>query len=329
MTMLATPSTVPGAMERTKRRDLPDGSVIEFEEAPAGWLTQDGKVRQQDHRAYYYTPAASDCEPCRGTGRIEGKTAKGRKCSLCDGSGNAGKRVRHPSVSTILDAVCPKGGLPFWAEARGIEGAVEAVRLGEIDPRNPGDPVGTVRRLRLGADRARDDAADRGLNVHDLLEDYMLTGAAPNPSQHPVGHHGYIRGLTRWLLHADPEPRAVEELVCSPVDGYAGRMDLRAVIGGLLTAVDLKTQQNGCIYPGAHLQLSLYERAVVACGDEPADRRLVVVVAENGEFREMAADHDARMIDATLDFYLNVMKPLNSVCEQANRIEREARKAVA
>ena len=51
-------STVPGAMERTLRRELPDGSVIEFEEARAGFLKKDGMPRLADWRAYFYTPAA-------------------------------------------------------------------------------------------------------------------------------------------------------------------------------------------------------------------------------------------------------------------------------
>jgi len=290
-------SKVPGAMEHTKRRELPDGSLIEFEEAPAGWLTKAGEVRRKDWRAYFYQPAG-------------------------------GERVRVTSVTTILDAILPKPGLSPWAEARGSEGAVEAVRAGEIDPDGCADPVGIVRRLRLGADRARDDAADRGLNTHGILERYMVTGAAPNPAEHPEAHHGYIRGATRWLLHADPEPTAVEELVASPDDGYAGRMDLRAIIGGLLTSVDFKTQEKGYIYPGGHLQLGLYERGAIACGDEPADRLLVVVVAADGSFREMAADHHDDVIDSALDFYQRV-KPINSACESANRIEREARKAAA
>ncbi len=297
MSITTDPSTVRGAMEHTKRRELPDGSLIEFEEAPVGWLTKAGEPRKKDWRAYFYTPAG-------------------------------GERVRVPSVTTILDTILPKPGLPPWAEARGIEGAVEAVRLGEIDPRDCADPVGTVRRLRLGADRARDDAADRGLNVHAILEEYMRTGAAPNPAEHPEAHHGYIRGLTRFLLKHDPEPVAVEELVCSPVDGYAGRLDLRAVASRLLTGYDLKSQEKGYIYPGAHIQLGCYERGAIAAGDEPADRLLVVVVDAQGGFREMPADHPPEMLDRALDFY-RAIKPINSACESANRIEREARKVAA
>jgi hypothetical protein len=291
-------SKVPGAFEHFLSRMLPDGSLIEFESAPAGWLKSDGTPRLADWRAYHRTPSGES------------------------------KRARLVSVTTLLDTICPKPGIPVWAEARGIEGAVMAVRAGEInvheDP--PDRAVEIVRGLKLGADRARDAAADRGLNVHALLQEHMQTGQAPSLAGHPVEHHGYITGLSRWLLHAQPEPVAVEQLVANIDDGYAGRLDLRARIGGRLVTVDLKTQEKAGIYSSSHLQVNLYERAAVVCGDEPADACMVVVVAANGEFREMAADHEQWRIDAAL-LFAKAIKPIDSVCESHNRAERKARAA--
>jgi hypothetical protein len=337
MTTLADPpalDAVPGALREHKTRTLPDGGLIEFEQAPAGWLTADGEVRRRDHRAYYFTPGASACEPCEGSGRVPGKRAGTTKqCPNCKGSGEAGKRSRLPSVTTLLDAICPKPGIPPWSEARGIEGTVEAIRRGLIDPDDPASAamaVGVVRAHRLGADRARDEAAGRGLNVHGCLEHYLRTGEPPNPADHPVEHWGFLRGLTRFLLRANPEPdgASVEQLVAHPECGYAGRLDFRARCGGLLVTYDLKTQERGGIYLGAHLQVNLYERAELRCGGEPADLLKVVVVAANGEFREMAADHRPELIDAALDFYREC-KPVDSVCASHNRFEVEARKAAA
>ncbi len=291
---------IPGAMEVTKRRVLPDGGLIEFESAPAGWLTKKGTPRLKDYRAYHY------CSP-------------------------GGKGVRLPSVSTILDSICPKPGLAYWSEARGIEGAVRAVRLGLIDPEDPAsaaNAVAQVRAARLGADRARDTAAERGLNVHACLEHYMRTEEPPNPADHPAEYHGYLRAMTRWLLKTGIEPEAVEELVAHPEDGYAGRMDLRGRIDGVLTAVDAKTQERAGIYGSAHAQLSLYERAAVECGDDPADRLVVVVFAANGEFREMPADHPSSFADAALA-WCRAIRPVDAMCEAQNRVEREARKVAA
>ena len=57
---------------------------------------------------------------------------------------------------------------------------------------------------------------------------------------------------------------------------------------------DLKTQERCGIYESAHVQVKLYDRAARACGDEPADLLKVVVVAADGEYREMdcAADDE-------------------------------------
>lgn len=291
------PSEERGAMEETLRREIPAG-LIEFEQAPAGWLTKAGAPREKPWRAYHWTPADGD-------------------------------RERLPSTTTLLDAICPKGGLPSWSEKEGIKGAVEAVRLGLItEEASLDEAVEIVRENKLGAENAKRQAAQRGLNVHALLEQYMLTGAAPKLAEHPVEHRGYIRGLCAWLLAENPEPVAVETLVVHPEDGYAGRLDLRARIDGQLVTVDLKTQERSGIYLAAHLQVNLYERAAVWCGDEPADRKMVVVVAADGAFRTMLADHDDWRIDAALAYY-RAQKPINSACESANRIEREARKAVS
>jgi hypothetical protein len=302
MTMLVEQdlSQVPGAMERLVEREIPGKGVVSFEEAPAGWLKKNGEPRPKPWRAYHWTPLAVGAN-----------------------------RDRRISVTTMLDDICPKGGLPVWSEKEGIKGAVEALRLGLItDETTLDEAVGIVRAHKLGAENAKRHAAQRGLNVHALLEQYMLTGAAPKLSEHPVENRGYIRGLCAWLLSEQPEPVAVEQLVVHPEDGYAGRLDLRATIAGELVTVDLKTQERGRIYLAAHLQVNLYERAAVWCGDDPADRKMVVVVAANGEFRTMAADHEDWRIDAALAYW-RAQRPISGVCESANRIEREARKAVS
>lgn len=291
------PCDIPGAMEHMLRREIPGKGLIEFEQAPSGWLKKDGEPRIKPWRAYHWTPLDA-------------------------------KRGRFPSTTTLLDDICPKGGLPVWSEEEGIKGAIEAMRMGLIGEETTLDEaVEIVRANKLGAENAKRQAAQRGLNVHALLEAYMLSGAAPKLSEHPVEHRGYIQGLTRWLLADNPEPVAVEQLVAHPEQGYAGRLDLRARIDEHLVTVDLKTQERGGIYLTAHWQVGLYERAAVWCGDEPADRKMVVVVAANGEFRTMAADHEDWRLDAALAYY-RAQKPINSACESANRAERKAREAV-
>jgi hypothetical protein len=294
-------SAIPGAMAHTLRRELADG-VVEFEEAPAGWLTKKGEPRQKPWRAYYWTS-------------LDGPLDQ--------------NRVRMPSTTTVLDLVNPKPGLPPWSEVEGIKGALEAYRCGLITQHTtPEEAVEIVRKNRLGADAAKLDAAERGINVHALLEAYMRTGSAPKLSDHPVEHRGYIQALTRFLLAVDPEPVAVEQLVVNVEDGYAGRLDLRARVGDELVTYDAKTQQNGAIYRGAHYQAMLYERGEIACGGQPADRVVVVVFAANGEYREQEVRLAGWQVDACLSHWRG-SRPVDSACESANRIEKKLREVAA
>ena len=310
----------------TKTREVDDGR-IDFEEAPRGSLTADGQERDRDWRAYFWTPSGP-CPACEGTGREPGaREGTTRKCAACQGSGEP-KRQRMTSVTTILDAITAKGGLPPWAEAKGIEGLLKAIQLGFVDPATITGPeaVERVRGLRLGADAARDEAADRGtFSVHAPLEHYMRTGESPSIADYPPEHAGYVQALCRWLLFADPEPEQVEEMVCHPEYGYAGRSDLVARGSGLRTRWDYKSQGRGQVFEGLHVQLRLYEMAAVRGGDEPCDLLQGVVLAENGEFAVMACAADEAAALAALAWY-SALRPIASVCAAHNKLAREARR---
>jgi hypothetical protein len=330
MTALADPVLppweTPGALQEHKTRQLPAGAVVEFEQAPRGWITKDGNVRQKDHRAYYYTPQPT-CPACNATGRVPSEKRPGNtiQCKTCKGTGD-GPRTQLISVTTLLDAICPKGGLPSWAEARGIEGALEAFRRGEMTVNtDPLDAIKLVRLLKLGADNARDTAADRGINIHALVEHYMRTGEPPRHDDHPVEHHGYITSVCGWLLKVDPEPEEIETLVCHPAAGYAGRRDLVARAGGFRKGYDFKSQERGQIFSSAHLQLRMYEDAAVVSGDDPCDfLEVVVFPADGGEAREMPCAASSDTLAAALAYY-EMVKPINSLCESWNRAARAER----
>lgn len=315
---------IPPGLTDYLRRDLPAG-LVEFEFAGYGTLTAAGEVRKRDHRAYYFT-ASGPCSACEGTGRepSEKRPGKSVQCKMCKGSATA-TRDRFISVTTLLDAILPKPGLPPWAEARGIEGAVRAVQLGEITAdTDPGRGVEIVRTLRLGADRAKDDAADRGLNIHALLERFMRTGDAPPLPENP-DHWGYHQALCLWLLERDPEPEVVEQLVCHPAGRYAGRRDLVARCSGVRIGYDAKTQENAGIYSSAHVQVKLYDAAEEASGGEPCDELRVVAFAKNGKYREMPCEATPRMVEVALE-WASLIRPVDSTCASWNRSEKEARR---
>lgn len=282
--------------------------------------------QSENYRAYHWVPDPVVCPECDGKGRDYTRSAAGRKCPAGCVDGMLSKRRRLTSVTTLIGGILEKPGLVPWGEAAGARGAIEAVRLGFLDPEYEGAAdmaPGIVRANRLGADAARDQAATRGLTAHDLLQSYLEHGEVPNPADHHPDHHGYIRAASRWLLHASPEPEAIETIVADPDAGYAGRLDLVARINGERVLADFKTSANGSVWNAAHLQLGLLERGMLWCGDGPVDRRVVVALSSSGEFREAEGLATPEVVDAAISF-ARLLRPITSACERGNRVERQA-----
>jgi hypothetical protein len=197
------------------------------------------------------------------------------------------KRVRFASVTTILGRISPDDALRDWYESQGASAALRLEREGFLANVAPENAIEAVRQAGHGAKATAKDAANRGIRVHAILQDYAETGAVPNPADYAEGDRGYIRGLIRWIMHADPEPVAVERLVVHPEFGYAGRLDLRARIRGHEYIVDLKTNRRCQIYRKATLQALAYHVADVRSGAEPADGgELLVAVGPDGHYAE-------------------------------------------
>lgn len=217
-----------------------------------------------------------------------------------------GKRVRLPSVTTIIGAVTPKQALLEWYEDRGAESALILARGGFLDHIDPVNAGAAVREAKIGAKRTLGDASGRGKRIHAVLEAYLKTGFVPNPSDYPETDRGYLRALIRWLLKTDPEPEDTERLVCDPERGYAGRLDVRARIHGMSDSfiIDAKTNRRAAIYPEALLQVAGYHQADVKCGAAPALGCLLVALGPDGEFSEGYAPLEAwDAWDRALDFY--------------------------
>jgi hypothetical protein len=251
------------------------GDILLRRELPDGGLLE-FEERVSGFRAYWYTAAGS----------------KSRK--------------RLPSVTTILGAVMPRHALLEWYEARGAAGALILARRGMLKGVEPDDAIETVRLNGLGGKATAGSASNRGRRVHKVLEDYLTTGSVPNPAAFPEEDRGYLRGLIRWILKADPEPVEVERLVCDPKRGFAGRLDVRARVHRMSDEfiVDLKTNRRATIYPSACVQVAGYHNADVASGARPALGGLLVAVGPDGSFAEGYAPIEAWDVwDAALNLY--------------------------
>jgi hypothetical protein len=253
-------------LARVVERGPHAGGRIEFEERPPR------TPRGRGSRAYYWTPVD-------------------------------GERRELKSVTTILGDVVPKFALQAWYEEMGAAGAAQLAAEGRLNGVDPDRAIDLVRAEGLGAAARSKGAMGRGLAVHALLENYALTGDAPNPNDHPEEVRGYVRGLVDWLLVADPEPIAVERLTCEPDLGYAGRMDLRARVRGRDVVVDLKTNRRGAVYLEAHIQAVGYALGEIACGDGPPDGCMVVAVGREGTFEESDVICEASVWDDLMGWH--------------------------
>lgn len=231
-------------------RELSDGGIIEFEERTNGF------------RAYWYTAPYGDGKP----GRVV--------------------RKRLPSVTTVLGRISPDDALRDWYESQGAAAALRLEREGYLAHVAPENAIEAIRQAGQGAKATAKEAANRGVRIHAILQDYAERGDVPNPADYAESDRGYIRGLVKWIMDADPEPVAVERLVVHPEFGYAGRLDLRARIRGREYIVDLKTNRRCQIYRKACLQALAYHVADVRSGAPGADGELLVAVGPDGSYAE-------------------------------------------
>lgn len=224
-----------------------------------------------------------------------------------------------PSVTTVLD-ILNKGGLPWWGQKVGVKGVLSLLSRGALTSAFDWDTdterlvhgeeyatedsiVSLMTEHKLTVNHTRDDAADRGVNVHDALESWGATGKLPNPDEFPENEQPYVKGLLAFLTDVQPVAVRQEVMVGSLEYGFAGRFDLvarvdherdytercypkRADKRNLLDPgtflLDLKTSKG--VYSSHHLQLAAYELAAIECGYEPTDARGVIHVTDTGKY---------------------------------------------
>lgn len=239
----------------------------------------------------------------------------------------APKRQRLVSCTTLLDAILPKPGLVHWSEAQTVTGIATLARAGEpIDRMTDAEIHATLREAKIGAEGVRTSAARRGVDLHGLLERYENDGVWADPvGILDVEDYPFAHALNDWLRERRPEPIEREQLVADPEAGFAGRFDWFGRIDGQLTLLDATTSEKAAIWPAKHYQLRMYERARRVCGDEPADRLLIVVFCKDRTWREMDCLATDRAVNTMLAHHRD-LKPVDQACNAVNRAEKDARR---
>lgn len=238
------------------------------------------------------------------------------------------------TVAKIGEAVDVFGIAAAWGFRVGYEGAHDVlIQCAHDYPYFDKDQLREELKQRgLTPWSRRDQAAERGNWVHDLLERLGQEGQVGGVLESvPPEWRGHATGVLTWYLEYRPSFVALEVQVASRTYGFAGRYDVRCAIPGdklgnpfhgdrVLCLVDLKTSKR--IQPLSHYpQLAGYELASVEMGFPATDAQFVLNTHPDGtyDFKQSYATGE--------DFvaYLGAMRAIRRL--QAEDPEEKLRRA--
>ena len=163
-----------------------------------------------------------------------------------------------------------------------------------------------LKNRRLDYYAEKKEAADRGVDVHQIWQDWNEKQKIPHVADYPANRHGFIRALAAFIMQHNPTCLESEKVVGSAVHGFAGRLDTVVVLSvdDAPCVVDIKTSK--AVYPSSHFpQLAGYEIARRECGLQPTERQGILRLGADGKF-------DLVWSDATGDDFLAVLNAWKS-----------------
>ncbi len=198
-----------------------------------------------------------------------------------------GEVYEYPSVTTIINAVLPKPALVPWAYNTGLEVGWEALRNNQFPDYDSFKEW--CKQNGRGPDQRKDEGSDRGIRMHEVLEEFITGKRAENIE----GLDPFITQLEMFINDYAPIWSKAEYKVVSTEHGYAGQLDAICVptkqpprrrhvqIVDKTCCLDLKTNLEGRVYPQVHLpQVEAYRHAYMEMGGENVDYGLVLAIGE-------------------------------------------------
>jgi hypothetical protein len=201
-----------------------------------------------------------------------------------DGSGNrpatladARKVLALPSVTNVL-GVLAKPGLDAWKIEQGIMAALTL-------PRAAGEPLDAfAHRVVSDMGEQVEKAADFGSAIHAACEAYALNKQVPEDLKLLT----HLESWFKWFDENVERVATIEQVFVHHEHGYAGRVDMVALLRGLGWAVvDFKTQKvkrspkgdaKPAFYETWPLQLAAYRQAILASGAKNVTGLVSVVI---------------------------------------------------
>ncbi len=124
-------------------------------------------------------------------------------------------------------------------------------------------------------------AADRGMAVHNAIENYILFGIVDIDD----ANKGYLDAFIQWYEDKKPKPIVTESRVYHRVLRYAGTGDLIAEIDGKNLLIDYKTSATvNKMLTG--VQLEAYSKAYDSHGVK-VDGKMILHLKSDGKYQEI------------------------------------------
>lgn len=203
-----------------------------------------------------------------------------------------------PSVTTVVKATVP---VPFSAGAwygykMGVSAAYETAPLNGYQPDSFEFAYEQAKKYE-NPNSVLTKAGDRGTLVHQAIEQYGLTGTAPDPQDFEPEDRKRIQGVASWLLEHEPEFHVQEVRTANVEFRYVGTFDALVTFGagphkGKVALLDWKTSKR--VYPDQHFpQLAAYVAAEAEAHypDGKPEFAAIVHIPESGRVK-LHESHD-------------------------------------
>lgn len=239
-------------------------------------------INRNESSSHWYYPDGTSCHEV-----IAKTTGLPRATTVTD----ARKLGLLPSVTNILNMKA-KPGLDVWKQDNAILSALNT-------PRNPGETDDAWHsRIAEESERVGREAAEWGTLIHEQIEGFCIDGAFPGTGEILE----YVAGFERWHRENVVEVIHTEHTVVNSRVGYAGRLDLHAIIkhGGenRRAIIDFKSQRlkgkpKANFYKEWQMQLIAYGKPMAEDGErDPLYLSVVIPSDKPGDVQEKSWDAD-------------------------------------
>ncbi len=215
--------------------------------------------------------------------------------------------IEFPSVTTILGVLGKGDALLGWA----AKCAINYIRA------NISDDVSLETVLQNAAvewKSAREEAADIGTEIHDLIHKYIKFGKDAAGDLRPEVVNGFIAFLD-WEKAHKVQWISTEMQIVSRVHGFAGTLDAICLFDGKKYLIDFKSSKG--FYDGYDMQLAAYRIGAAEMGSQTEGCGILRLDKETGipEWKDYSNVQDqagAAFIALTRFYYLQKNRRLKN-----------------